>query len=85
MPHYSLKEAHQIVQIQKIVFGVHETASTPISKLLESSRADWDQNRKVGDQKLENCEGGMWGFGTPLILMEKKIRSKTQKTLRILD
>ena len=49
---YSLKEAHQIVLIQKIVFSVLETPFTLIFTLLETSRADWNRNPKVGGPKI---------------------------------
>ena len=52
IPPYSLKEAYQIVLIQKIVFSVLETPSTPIFTLVETSRADWNQNLKVGGLKI---------------------------------
>ena len=72
IPRYSLEEAHQLVLIQKITFGALETPSASIFKLLETSRADWDKNPKVGDQELEKCEGGVVGFREPYFWNEKK-------------
>ena len=70
VPPYSLKEAHQIVLFQKITFGVIGTPCTPIFTL-QTSRADWDQNPKVGNQKLEKCEGGCVRYRDPIFLNEK--------------
>ena len=39
---------------------------------MESSRADWDLNPIVGDQKLGKCEGGIQGFGTPILKWRKQ-------------
>ena len=72
-----LKGVHQLVYIQKITFIVLETPSTPIFRLLETSRADWDKNPKVWGTKNWKSVKGVCRVLGPLFLNEKQgIRSE---------
>ena len=59
-------------------FSVRENTPTPIFRFVGISRADWDQNPKKWDQKLEKCEG-VCKVLDPYFLNGKRSRSGMQK------